>query len=174
MTAKKTMVLLLGMLVLNACVQNRPRPAATQPPAKTGGETVAINLDHASLRTEIIGANGYALALFYNNQYRPSAELEAIFDALSVKYKDAAVYGKFFWYLDWNGEQYGLDMLPTVILFNNGEEIDRIRGMDTDKNRIQKDMDLWLRKNVVNPQGDGFSGAFTYRFNNTYTLSISN
>jgi len=68
-------------------------------------------------------------------------------------------------------------MLPTVVLYKGGVEIDRIRGIPPDENGLMKfndDIDLWMKKNVMELDGGQYLGKFRYLFANGYTLNVSN
>ncbi len=137
----------------------------------------ANNVNLADYNSTVLDHKGYALVLFYNEQYWQSQDMEKRFDYFSQKYSRKFSSFKFRWDVNSDGSKYRLEMLPTVILYHDGLEIDRIKGIpETEKDRLDwdNDINLWLLKNVLGAKGDDFAADYSYRFNNSPRLQISN
>ncbi|PIP37503.1 MAG: hypothetical protein COX19_16585 [Desulfobacterales bacterium CG23_combo_of_CG06-09_8_20_14_all_51_8] len=83
----------------------------------------------------------------------------------------------FHWQVNDDPSRFKLEMLPTVILYRNGGEIDRIKGIppeEKDRAAWNDDLELWFLKNAMELKGSEYSGDFTYLFKNGYTLQVGN
>ena len=165
-------LLSVPVFFLSSCAPHRP-PEAKLPPA----EKHIVNIDSSSFDSEVKSHNGPVIVLFYNDSYWQSKEMEDNVKRLFERYKGRIKFCNFFWDVNQNGARYGLEILPTVVLYKNGREIDRIKGIPEspeDRAELLDDMDLWILKNVLKARGNEYAGTYMYRFNNTATLNISN
>jgi hypothetical protein len=131
----------------------------------------------ANFNNTVLQLKGYVQVLFYNEQYWQSQDMEKRFDYFSQKYRRKMRSFKFHWDVNADGSQYGLEMLPTVVLYYDGLELDRIKGIpESEKDRMSwnKDIELWLLKNVLEKKGNEFTSDYVYRFNNSPRLQMSN
>ncbi len=120
---------------------------------------------------------GFAVVLFYNSQFWESNDMKERMDLFSHIYGKDARFCEYHWNMNNDGAKYKLELLPTVVLYKNGNEIDRIKGIpkdDKDRLKWNKDIDLWFLKNVKGAKGNEHRGVYSYRFNNGSELEISN
>ncbi len=137
----------------------------------------AVAVDHDTFPDEVLRYRGNALVLFYNEEFAQSRDMMARFDHFAAMFEEEAKFCKFYWDMDMDGKPYGLQLLPTMVLYKNGVEIDRMRGIPPkkkDRLALNDDIELWILKNVIGLEGDKYAGKFTYLFNNTYKLYIGN
>ena len=102
---------------------------------------------------------------------------EKRFEYFADQFYKHAKFCKFHWPINADPKLYRLKMLPTTVLFKDGHEIDRIKGIPPDKRarlKWNRDIELWLLKNVLGLEGDRYAGKFKYFFKNSYKLHISN
>ncbi len=150
------------------------------PRTRTSTRTQAIQNDvltTANYSNMVLAHKGYAMVLFYNGQFWQSQDMEKRFDHFSQKYKRNLKPFKLHWNVNDDGSKYQLELLPTLVLYHNGIELDRIKGIpESEKERggWDKDINLWILKNVVQAKGNEFSGDYTYLFKNSSRLQISN
>jgi len=140
-------------------------------------QTGALSIDSGSFASEVTGYGGFALVLFYNNQYVQSQDMDKRFEHFAQKYGESAKFCRFHWQIGADERPYALEMLPTVVLYKGGIEIDRIWGIPLEEKDLLKfndDIDLWLMKNVLGLEGGKYCGKFRYLFVNGYTLNVSN
>ncbi len=159
---------LCGVLIAGCVPQETATPL--QPP-RIGTVT------HQTFNTEILAHQGAALVLFTDNESWQCRDMAQRFHAFFEKYGNTVKFRIFHWNKSDDATPYRLRMLPTVVLYKNGTEVDRIRGVperDQDRAVWNDDIDLWLLKNVFNKQGDKFAASYYYRFNDTAVLSVSN
>lgn len=116
------------------------------------------------------------LILFYDDKYRQSRDMSGRISLFADKYGGHIQFIKCRWRPEDDATLFGLRMLPTTVLFKDGVELDRIKGIPKDSDALlnwNNDLDLWFLKTALSVQGDEFSGDYTYRFNNSATLTIS-
>lgn len=120
---------------------------------------------------------GFAVVLFYNSQYWESNDMKKRMDLFSHIYGQDVRFCDYHWDMNNDGSKYKLELLPTVVLYKHGNEIDRIKGIpgnEQDRMKWNKDIDLWFLKNAKGAKGNEHSGAYSYRFNNGSQLEINN
>jgi len=136
-----------------------------------------VKLNNSNFAKEVKSIDGPVLVLFYNKQYWQSKDMAKRFDHFAKKFAGNAKFCKFHWDVNADSTAYKLEMLPTVVLYKNGAEFDRIRGINPEKNAratLNDDMELWIMKNALEMEGSEYNAKFKYLFNNTYTLQVTN
>jgi hypothetical protein len=161
----------LTALLLTACTGSRD----ARPP---GGEVSPLTVvNHHTYTDEIMLHEGPALVLFYNTQFWQSLDMKRRMEWLAEKYKDKAKFAMFHWQVSDDPTRFSLEMLPTVILYRDGGEIDRIKGIppeEKDRAKWNDDLELWFLKNALALEGSEYSAEFTYLFKNGYALQVGN
>lgn len=145
------------------------------PPAGQASALMVVN--HQTYTDEITSYPGPAIVIFYNNQYWQSLDMKRRIEDLAEKYYGKAKFAMFHWQIADDSSRFSLEMLPTVILYQNGEEIDRIKGIppeEKERNKLNDDLELWFLKNAMALKGSEYSGDYTYFFRNGYTLQVGN
>ena len=158
------------VFLLTACGGKTPQPGPEQTSPLT-------TVNQQPFTDEIILNKGPAIVVFYNTQYWQSLDMKRRLEWLADKYQGRAKFAMFHWQVSDDGSRFSLEMLPTVILYRNGEEIDRIKGIPpNEKDRVgwNDDLELWFLKNALALEGSEYSGDFTYFFRNGYTLQVGN
>ncbi|WP_045211602.1 thioredoxin family protein [Desulfonatronovibrio magnus] len=172
---KKINSLLFFLLVatfITACAPKAPEPVRVEP---APAEVITVN--HQTFTREISNYSGSAIVIFYNNQFWQSMDMLRRIEWLASQYGGRAKFAKFHWQVHDDPSRFKLEMLPTVILFRNGYEIDRIKGIPPEESVRRDwndDIELWFLVNALQLTTDQYSGNFTYFFNNDYTLKIGN
>ncbi len=164
-------LLLMGLaFIVTSCgkPQSIPRVAGT-----VGNIT---SVDDASMESVVYQFPGYGVVHFYNDKFWQSKDMANRMSFLADRYSTKVRFCEFNWDVTKSGKKYGLTMLPTVVLYHNGQEIDRIKGIPDkkeDRESWNNDLNLWLLKNTMEAEGDMHSGSYVYRFKNTSELQIS-
>lgn len=159
--------------LLPACAPPPPPPPEVAVPVKP--EVITVN--HHTFTDEIINYPGPAIVVFYNTQFWQAMDMERRIEWLAKKYPGKAKFAKFHWQMKDDPSRFKLEMLPTTILYRNGYEIDRIKGIPPQENERRKwndDLDLWFLANALQLKGGKYSGDYTYLFKNDYTLKTGN
>jgi hypothetical protein len=167
----KIPLFLVAAFLLAACMKQEYHAL----PTPTAGPVLDIN--SSSFDSAVTSYPGFAAVLFYNDQFAESLDMRQRIEYFAGQYGGKMRFCRFLWDANQEGSAYGLEMLPTVVLYDRGVEIDRIKGIPRDKKILRdwnKDLKLWLLKNVFEVKGDQFSGDYIYRFRNTATLEPSN
>ena len=136
-----------------------------------------VTVNHQTYTDEIMLYSGPAVVLFYNTEFWQSLDMKRRLEWLAGKYRGNVKFALFHWQVSDDPSRFSLEMLPTVILYRNGEEIDRIKGIPPDeKERTgwNDDLELWFLKNAMALDDSQYSGDFTYLFRNGYTLQVGN
>lgn len=136
-----------------------------------------VKLDNNNFANEVKSYRGPVLVLFYNQEYWQSRDMEKRFDYFAKKFDTDAKFCKFHWDINDDAEPYDLELLPTVVLYKNGAEFDRIRGINPDEKEranLNDDMELWIMKNALEMQGSKYNAEYKYLFNNSFTLHVTN
>ncbi len=164
---------IISAVVFSACAGNSND--RWLPPA--GQSTALMVVNHQTFTEEITSYSGPAIVIFYNNQYWQSLDMKRRIEKLAEKYYGKAKFAMFHWQIADDPTRFSLEMLPTVILYRNGEEIDRIKGIppeEKERNQLNDDLELWFLKNAMALKDSEYSGEFTYFFRNGYTLQVGN
>ncbi len=169
MKIRVVLALFACVLVLTSC--------ATTTDTKTVPDPLITPVTEETFDKVLKNTEGKALVLFYNDQFWQSQDMMKRFLYFSEKFKNYASFYDFVWDPKKDGSRYGIDLLPTIGLYENGILIDRLRGVPGDKvDRLSfnDDIELWMLKNVVGLTAGKYVGDFRYRFNNSNTLHIGN
>jgi thioredoxin-like negative regulator of GroEL len=169
-TTKISFILLFPIIMITLFYSCTHQTAPPPPP------TIII-LDHESFEKEVKAYNGPALVLFHNKDLWQSADMERRFNYFAKKFYGDARFCLFPWPPDTDAGKFEIEKTPTLVLYKNGAEFDRIKGINPNpaaRRRLNDDIELWFLKNVMGLQGSEYSGKFQYRFNNTHTLQVSN
>jgi hypothetical protein len=153
-------------LIFAGCAAKQ-RPAA--PPLVTA-------VDANTYPLEALGP-GLRLVLFHNDQFPQSRDMLDRVSQLAGKYKDKAHFASFFWDLSADTGPYNLELLPTLVMFRDGREVDRMRGTPPGAEAqavLDDDLELWLIKTGLGLKLDRFRADFQYRFNNSSRLHVVN
>ncbi len=131
-------------------------------------------LDEQGYNDRVLQSDGTSLVLFCDKNDAASIKMLRAYDVFARNYSGFASFYRMDWQTGRDGEKYGLETLPTMILIKNGIEIDRMRGVPSGKESLgfSDDLDLWMLKNVVEVKSDIYSGSFSYLFKNTSRLHI--
>ncbi len=167
-------IIAVAMMSLCACAGSH-RPSA--PETAAASETAVIIVNHQTFTDEIITYPGPAVVVFHNNQYWQSLDMKRRIEWLAEKYEGQAKFAVFHWQIADDPSRFRLEMLPTVILYRNGNEIDRVKGIppeEKDRVRWNDDIELWFLKNALQLEGSQYSSDFTYFFRNDYKLQVGN
>ena len=165
-------LLLMGLaFIVTSCGKPQSIPMV----AGTVGNITSV--DDASMDSVVYQFPGYVVVHFYNDTFWQSKDMEKRMSFLADRYSNNVRFCEFHWDVKRSGKKYGLTMLPTVVLYHNGQEVDRIKGIPDkkeDRETWNNDLNLWLLKNAMGADGDMHSGSYEYRFKNSSELQISN
>ena len=168
-----TFLSIFSALLLSACAGSPD--SRHYIPQEKNSPFVVVN--HHSYHDEIMIYGGPAIVLFYNTEFWQSLDMKRRLEWLAEKYRGKAKFAMFHWQVSDDPSRFSLEMLPTVILYRDGEEIDRIKGIPPEeKERADwnDDLELWFLKNAMALENSQYSGDFTYLFRNGYTLQVGN
>ncbi|MFZ2630446.1 MAG: thioredoxin domain-containing protein [Desulfosalsimonadaceae bacterium] len=171
-TIKSCIYVAISAVLLSACAGGGPFGFGSSAP-----ESPLLPINHQTFADEITSYEGSAIVLFYNTQYWQSLDMKRRMEWLAEKYPKKAKFAMFHWQVSDDTSRFNLEMLPTVILYRNGAEIDRIKGIPpNEKDRVKwnDDLELWFLKNALGLEDSEYSGEFTYFFRNGYKLDVGN
>lgn len=141
--------LLLGMLIVAVALSVvgwLTQPEAPPPPI----DGIEVNLTDESFRREVLDHDGYALVDFWFEGCPPCRQMKPVVAHLSVNYRDRVKVGKL------NIEEdrdtpihFGLEAFPTLLLFRDGELVDRWDGYGG-----LQEVSQWLDKHLESPAAD--------------------
>jgi len=165
----------LLIMVLASQITSCGKP---QPIARMEGTVGNItDVDDGSIDRVVYQYPGYAVVLFHNDKFWQSKDMSKRISFFADRYWEKIRFCDFYWDVKRSGKKYGLTMLPTVILYHNGQEIDRIKGVPDkkeDRKAWNNDLNLWLLKNALNAKGNEHSGNYEYLFKDSSELQIGN
>ncbi|OLN30387.1 hypothetical protein DVDV_0587 [Desulfovibrio sp. DV] len=160
------LIAVCAVCLLCACARKAPPPPDIMP---VTAETFA----EAVLRQP-----GLTLLLFYNADSPQSRELYDLLGWLSQSYKGQLRFCAFPWDAGADPAPYRLEMLPSLVMYRDGWEIDRMRGVPDSaeaRRALPDDLELWVLGTGLERTDDPrFQARFSYRFNNGYTLEAGN
>jgi hypothetical protein len=134
-------------------------------------------IDDSSIKSAVFDNPGWVVVLFNNDEHWQCNDMLERMTFFADRYGKTIRFCSFNWDVKKDPQAYRLEMLPTVILYHQGREVDRIRGIPErteDRVKWNNDLNLWLLKNALEAKGDPLSGSYLYRFNNTSELEIKN
>jgi thioredoxin-like negative regulator of GroEL len=173
MSHRKRALLPALTAVLAACLlMSCARAPKTPPPP----DIVAVNAGNYS--SEVIRQPGVTLVLFHNLEAWQSQDMYQRLAFLSQTYKGRLKFCAFAWDTAADPAPYRLEMLPTLVMYRDGYEVDRMRGIPdnaTAMAALNDDLELWiLRTGLKLTQDPTFQAAFSYRFKNGVRLIPEN
>ena len=153
-------------------------PDANRQYTRTSEQPSALTIvNHQTFADDILNYKGPAVVLFYNTQFWQCMDMKWRLEWLEKKYRGKAKFAMFHWQVSDDPSRFGLEMLPTVILYRNGAEIDRIKGIppeSKDRAAWNDDLELWFLKNALTLESSDYAADYTYFFKNGYTLQVGN
>jgi len=163
-----TLVAVPAVLSLAAC--------AKQPKTQAPPDITPVNA--GSFSSEVVGQPGVTLVLFHNLEAWQSQDMYQRFSWLSQSYRGRLKFCAFAWDMTADPAPYHLEMLPTLVMYRDGYEVDRMRGIPDDSQALaalNDDLELWiLRTGLKLTQDPTFQAAFDYRFKNGVRLFPEN
>ena len=167
---KKYIYYTLGIIVMSLCLLSCVKtPNIDHLPNAT-------MIDDSMFIDEVKNSKGPTIVLFYNEKFWQSQDMEKRFDYFADKFHDQVKFCKIHWPINADGALYGLKLLPTTILYKDGLEVDRIKGIPPDENDRQKwnkDIERWILNNAIEITTGKYTGKHLYLFKNSYKLTIS-
>jgi hypothetical protein len=160
------LVLVTAMLGLSACAR-KATPPPPPPPA----------MDAAGLLREIQQSTGLMLVLFRAAAEARSTEMYEVVSPLASRYQGQVQVKTFIYDAGTDKNLFTLEVLPTLVMYRDGKEVDRMRGApvrEQERRDILDDLDLWVLSTGLQYQLEGFRGDFRYQYNNTNRLQIMN
>ena len=103
-----------------------------------------MNVMDDNFKTDILDYSGVSLVDFWAPWCAPCRMLGPIIEELAADYGDNAQVAKF--NVDDNQDtarQYGVMSIPTMVIFKDGEEVDRLVGV-MPKEQIAERLDKWI------------------------------
>ncbi len=156
-----------AVVALSGCA--RPKPQAPPDIIAVGDQNYA---------SEVIAQPGVTLVLFSNAEAWQSRELSRRYAWLAETYRGRLKFCSFAWDLAADPAPYRLEMLPTLVMYRDGYEVDRMRGIPDTQDGLRTlndDLELWvLRTGLGLTQDPTFQGRFLYMFHNTARLTPEN
>ena len=99
---------------------------------------MAFEITDSNFKTEVLDKEGVAVLDFWAEWCGPCRMIAPIIDKLSEEYKGKALIGKV--NVDNNPDitvKYGIRSIPTILVFKNGEVVNRHVGVTTQANLAQ-------------------------------------
>jgi len=103
-----------------------------------------MNVMDDNFKTDILDYSGVSLVDFWAPWCAPCRMLGPIIEELAAEYGDNAQVAKL--NVDDNQDtarQYGVMSIPTMVIFKDGEEVDRLVGV-MPKEQIAERLDKWI------------------------------
>lgn len=101
----------------------------------------AVELSEGSWQTEVLGSSQPVLVDFWSPSCPPCRAIAPVIDQLAAENQGSAKVAKV--NVDYNqqlAQQYGIQAIPTLIIFKNGKIVDRMLGAQP-KGRLQQAID---------------------------------
>jgi len=172
MSHRKRALLPALTAVLAACLlMSCARAPKTQAP-----DIVAVNAGNFS--AEVLRQPGVTVVLFQNMEAWQSQEMHQRVSWLAATYRGRLRFCAFAWDMAADPAPYRLEILPTLVMYRDGYEVDRMRGLPDDARgmaALNDDLELWImRTGLKLTQDPAFQAAFSYRFKNGARLVPEN
>lgn len=164
------MVFVLLVCVLSSCARDQANRLPENVPR-------LMAIDDSSIKSAVLEYHGWAIVMFCNEQYWQCKDMAERMNFFADRYGKDIRFCSFYWDVKRDRQAYRLEMLPTVLLYHKGREVDRIRGIPEraeDRDKWNNDLDLWLLKNALEAKGEALTGSYLYRFHNSSELEIKN
>lgn len=164
-------LLTLAVLALFLAPACAPKKAAETPPPRM------VSVIQATYKAEVLDSRGLTLVLFHNDKFRQAVDMRQRYETFAEKFYGKAKFCEFTWKADGDTKPYRLETLPTVVMYRDGQEVDRIKGLPTGRAELaafNDDVELWLLKTGLGLSTGSYQADYKYRFNNGYKLSSSN
>lgn len=161
------LIAILASCLLLACA----RPPKASPP-----DIVTINA--ANFTVEALRQPGVTLVLFHNPGAWQSQNMYQRLDYLAKSYKGKLKFCAFAWDVADDPSPYRLEILPTLVMYRDGYEVDRMRGVSDDPQALAElndDLELWILSTGLQLKQDPvFQASFGYMFKNSFKLLPEN
>lgn len=134
------------------------------------------NVNTDTFAAQVLNHDGPALVLFYDEN-PPSTAMHKLFINFSQRFGEPIKFCRYKWSAQDDPSPYGLEALPTVVLYKRGYEIDRIKGIPPKTREYMnwdEDVELWLLRNALDLKTDEFTATYECWFKNSYELKFSN
>lgn len=164
-------VLILAVLALALAPGCAPKKASETPPPRM------VSVTQPTYKAEVLDSKGLTLVLFHNEKFRQAVDMRQRYEGLADKFYGKAKFCEFTWKSDGDTKPYRLETLPTVVMYRDGQEVDRIKGLPTGRAELaafNDDMELWLLKTGLGMSTGAYQADYKYRFNNGHKLISSN
>jgi hypothetical protein len=162
-----TLFAVLAVCLLASCA----RAPKTQAP-----DIVAI--DAGSFASQVLQQPGVTVVLFHNLEAWQSQDMYQRLAYLAKTYRGKLRFCAFAWDMAADPAPYRLEMLPTLAMYRDGYEVDRMRGLPDDPRALaalNDDLELWILRTGLKLKKDPvFQAAFDYRFHNGVKLIPEN
>lgn len=160
------LIAVCAVCLLCACARKAPPPP----------DIVPVTAE--TFTEEVLRQPGTTLLLFYTSDSPQSRKMYNLLSWLSQNYKGQLRFCAFAWDTSADPTPYRLEMLPSLVMYRDGWEIDRMRGVpdsSSGQRNLPDDLELWvLRTGLQRTDDPRFQAQFSYRFNNTATLEAGN
>ncbi len=134
------------------------------------------NVTNETFAAQVLNHDGPALVLFYDEN-PPSTDMHRRFIEFAQRFGEPIKFCRYKWAEGDDPTLYGLEALPTVVLYKKGYEIDRIKGIPPktkDYMDWDEDVELWLLRNALDLRADEYTATYECWFKNSYELKFSN
>ncbi len=162
------LTILLILPLLASCAEKAPKLK------ELPGNVISINTENYT--AEVLNHDGPALVLFYDEN-PPSTDMHRRFIEFAQRFGGPVKFMRYKWSDGDDPALYGLEALPTVVLYRKGYEIDRIKGIPPKTKEYQnwdEDVELWILRNALELHSDDYTATYECWFKNSYELQFSN
>ncbi len=167
--ARLVLLLFLFALPLSTSCSMRPKVEGVLPKG-------IVQVDKNNYNAMVLKSKGPCLVLFYDEGIESTA-LHRLYIAFADRYGKHAKFCRYKWDGSDNPDSYRLEVQPTIILYRDGIEIDRLRGIPprtSDYVDWNEDVELWVLRTAIQVKSDKYTATFNCFFNNTYDLEFTN
>ncbi len=160
-------VLLLLLSATTACVPKKV-------PERLPGDIITVTRD--TYKAEVLNYKGPCLVLFFDDA-GPSSQMHRRFIYFADRFGKHVKFVRFKWAPGADPAHYKLEATPTVVLYQSGAEIDRVKGNPPTTSEYQNwddDFELWILRMALRVKTDELSSTYECYFRNGYDLKFSN